>query len=276
MYEHIVVPFDGTAAAQRAGMVGADLAEMFDAELVMATAADLEGDGLRALKAAAAEMTDSHATVWVEPNPSDTDAIDTVLRFRPHSLICMHSSGRTGVRRAVYGSFAERLLRQLDVPVLVLGPHSVHSSIVNLRSVIVCVDGTPTSDAAVALAMAWAQVMPLNATVVHVRRHADEPMVDLDPTVAALRRCCEVVEPVSAVDHDAVGSVVDLARNSSGSLVVMATHARTGLQRVLQGSFSSEICHRSPLPVLVQRGPLPTVRPEWVEARRATPSDRPG
>ena len=40
----------------------------------------------------------------------------TVVRYRPNSLVCMYTNARTGVRRAVYGSLAERLLRRTDAP----------------------------------------------------------------------------------------------------------------------------------------------------------------
>ena len=270
MYEHIVVPFDGTAAAQRAGMIGADLSTVFGAELVLATAADLTDARLIAVKQAAADLSDGHATVWIEPSSSETDAIRAVVEHRAHTLVCMYSNGRVGLRRAVYGSFAERLLHELDVPVLVLGPRSEHSSIVNLRSLLVCIDGSPTSDAALALAMSWARVMPLNASVVHIRRSEDEPRLDLVPAIETLRTCCKVVESIEDVNADPVDGVVDLARHSSASMIVMATHDRTDLQQRVQGSFTAELCHRSPLPVLVQRGPLMS-RPDWVGARDATP-----
>jgi nucleotide-binding universal stress UspA family protein len=266
VYEHIVVPFDGTNEAQRAGMVGADLAQLFGAELVLATAADLEGDELEELKAAAQRRSDTNATVWIEPNPSDTEAIRTVVAHRPHSLVCLHSSGRVGVRRAVYGNFAERLLNELDVPVLVLGPRCDQSSVVNLRNLLVCVDGSPTSDAALAIAIAWARVLPLNASLVHIRRKASDE-VDLRPAVQALETCCEVVDQIDEVHDDRIDAVVEIAWKSSNAMLVMATHGRTALQRALQGSFTADMIHRSPLPVLVQRGPLPAERPEWLTPR---------
>jgi len=269
VYEHVVVPFDGTAEAQRAGMVGADLAQLFGAELVLATVADLEGDLLDDLKEAAQRRSDGRATVWIEPDPSDTEAIRRVVAHRPHSLVCMYSSGRVGVRRAVYGNFAERLLHELDVPVVVLGPRSEHASVVNLRNLIVCVDGSPTADAALAIAIAWARVLPLNASVVHIREHDGDPPVDLAPAVRSLQTCCEVVEAIEEVDPDPIEAVTEIARHSSESMLVMATHGRTALQRVLQGSFTAELVHRSPLPVLVARGPLPTVRPEWLDEGEA-------
>ena len=264
MYEHVIVPFDGTAEAQRAGMVGADLAQLFGAELLLTTAADLDGAELTALKQAAMARSDSHVTVWVEGSSSDREAVGTVIDHRRNSLICMYSNGRTGVRRAVYGSLAEGLLHDLDVPVVVLGPKTDGASMVNLRNMIVCVDGTATSDAAVALAIRWARLLPLNASVVHVRRGVGGDGVDLQPTVDALRTCCEMVEVAEPTGRHPVDGVLELARHSFGAVVVTATHGRARLDGLLQGSFTAELCRRSPLPVLVQRGPLPTTRPEWL------------
>ena len=55
-----------------------------------------------------------------------------------------------------------------------------------------------------------------------------------------------------------------LARASTASMVVLATHARSGLDRLVKGSFLADLARRCPLPILVQRGPLPTERPAWL------------
>ena len=55
-----------------------------------------------------------------------------------------------------------------------------------------------------------------------------------------------------------------LARDSTASMVVMATHARSGIDRLLKGSFLADLARRCPLPILVQRGRCPpSVRPGW-------------
>jgi len=264
MYDHIVVPFDGSAPALAAGLAATDLSEMFGAELVLATAADLEPDRVDEFKASAMARSTRRATVWVEPSRAEADGISAVVGYRPNSLICMYTNARTGVRRAVYGSLAERLLRSTDAPVMLFGPEWRHSSVVNLRNMVVCVDASPTAEAAIPLAGAWARSMPLTAVVVHVRTGSEEPELDLTPLAYPLDFCCPEVRLVTLDDAHPVDAVVALAAASTASMVVLATHARTGLDRLLKGSFLADLAARCTLPILVQRGPLPTVRPAWL------------
>ena len=271
MYQHIIVPFDGSAPALAAGLAATDLSEMFGAELVLATAADLEAAHVDEFKASAMARSTTRVTVWVEPNRGEADAITTVVGFRPNSLICMYTNARTGVRRAVYGSLAERLLGSTDAPVMLFGPGWQHSSLVDLRNMIVCVDGTPTAEAAIPLAGAWARTMPLTAVVVHVRTGPDAPELDLTPLAYPLDFCCPEVQRLTLQDAHPVEAVVGLARESTASMVVLATHARSGMDRLLKGSFLADLARRCPLPILVQRGPLPTERPAWLDQQAAAP-----
>ena len=265
MYQHIIVPFDGTALALDVGLAATDLSEMFGAELVLATAADLPDVHIEEFKASAMARSDQRVTVWVEPNRAEADAISTVVHHRPNSLVCMYTSARTGVRRAVYGSLAERLLQRTDAPLLLFGPSWEQGSMINLRNMIVCVDASPTAEAAIPLAGAWARSRPLTAVVVHVRTRPDAPELDLTPLAYPLGFVCPEVRRLTLDDPDPVDAVVNLARASTASMVVLATHARIGLDRLVKGSFLADLAQRCPLPILVQRGPLPTERPAWLD-----------
>ena len=266
MYEHIIVPFDGTAPALAAGLAATDLSEMFGAELVLATAADLQDVHVDEFKASAVARSNQRVTVWVEPNRAEAEAITTVVHYRPNSLVCMYTNARTGVRRAVYGSLAERLLRSTDAPVLLFGPSWDQGSMINLRNMIVCLDASPTAEAAIPLAGDWARARQLTAVVVHVRTSPDAPALNLAPLAYPLGFVCPEVRRLTLDDPHPVDAVVSLARSSTASMVVMATHARTGLDRLVKGSFLADLAQRCPLPILVQRGPLPTERPDWLDA----------
>ncbi|WP_353813118.1 universal stress protein [Mesorhizobium sp.] len=48
-------------------------------------------------------------------------------------------------------------------------------------------------------------------------------------------------------------AIVEAAKAQEGSLIVMASHGRRGLGRLLLGSQTSEVLAHSPVPVLVVR-----------------------
>lgn len=79
---------------------------------------------------------------------------------------------------------------------------------------------------------------------------------------AALRKLAESIQPnwetPSSVVHavqwgGAVEAVVEYAEEHEIDLIVIATHGRTGLSRVLMGSVAERIVREAPCPVLTVR-----------------------
>jgi nucleotide-binding universal stress UspA family protein len=146
MYDTILMPTDGSEAAENAIAHALELADRYDAAVhalyVVDTDAVNYGLGTEQLdrirqgnfdemdelrdraETALAVVTDAAADRGIE-------ATDDVGVGRPHTvvadhaadgvdLIVMGSHGRSGVRRALLGSVTERVLRSTDVPVLVV------------------------------------------------------------------------------------------------------------------------------------------------------------
>ena len=266
MYEHIVVPFDGTADARRAVATGSDLARVFDAELVVVTASPVDHEGsLAVLKASAIARSDATRTVWIEPEASMPTALSTVTSFRPKSLICMVSSGRSGMKQAMAGSPVERVLRHAGAPVLVLGPESNGVVVSSVRHLVICIDGSATAEAAIPLAATWARQLGLDTTVVHVRTDPGASAVDLDRLARTLAWSSDSAQTVTVDSPSAVDGVLDLVEATPSPLVVVATKGLTGLDRLLHRSFTADLARRCPVPLLVRRGPLPVATPSWIE-----------
>jgi universal stress protein A len=67
-------------------------------------------------------------------------------------------------------------------------------------------------------------------------------------------------DPVVQVEHrfeegDPVAGILDVAGELSCELIVMGTHGRTGLGRVLMGSVAEQVMRKAPCPVLTVRTP---------------------
>jgi hypothetical protein len=52
-----------------------------------------------------------------------------------------------------------------------------------------------------------------------------------------------------------------VAAESKADLIVMATHGRTGLGRLLMGSVAEQVVRQAPCPVVTVRLPFPAERP---------------
>lgn len=255
MYDHIIVPFDGTIRSLGASNLGADLSSMLDAKLVVITASGVDTErGLWTLKARAMEMGTETAQVWVEPERKPAKAIANADHYRTNSLICMSTHARSGVRRMVFGSVAEDVLREIDTPVLLIGPDCDLQHAADIRQVILCLDGTPTSEAAVPLAGAWASAFGLRCLLLSVvdRAHATAPP-DLDRFARTLEAICPV-EALEIDGSDPLATILDTTKHATGSILVMATHGRVGFDRFAHGSMMADVVRQSSIPVLVQRG----------------------
>ena len=62
--------------------------------------------------------------------------------------------------------------------------------------------------------------------------------------------------------------ILRTANEIKPELIVMGTHGRTGLGRLLMGSVAEEVVRKSPFPVLTVKTPIPHVAP--VKAPKAT------
>ena len=91
-------------------------------------------------------------------------------------------------------------------------------------------------------------VIPLD--VEDYRREAQEKLDRLDPgpSIRATRRL---------EDGDPVTDILRVAGEIPCDLIVMGTHGRTGLARLLMGSVAEQIVRKAPCPVVTVRNPVP-------------------
>jgi nucleotide-binding universal stress UspA family protein len=130
-------------------------------------------------------------------------------------------------------------------------------------------DFSSSSDAPLAYATALARDMGAMLLIVHVE---EPPMAYgggemyygiAEPDYEALRRMLEDVKPTDPavpcerrlVTGDPASAIVDLAREEEVDLIVMGTHGRTGLRRLLMGSIAEAVVRTAPCPVLTYKPP---------------------
>ncbi len=145
MYDTLLIPTDGSEAADRAVEHGAELAAFHDADvhlLYVVDATSFSGMGTETvgsdpITAASAEGEDilgdaadrlaTHgvdATTVVERGVPD----ETILRYiRNHDIdvVVMGTHGRSGIQRFLEGSVTEQVVRSSTAPVLTLSDDSV-------------------------------------------------------------------------------------------------------------------------------------------------------
>lgn len=287
MYDEILVPTDGSAAARTAAETALDLAQRFDASLHAISVVELDESPtdvesevteeitqrrektLATLRDQAADVGVSTATQLIETTDPVHQAITDYARDHDVDLIVMGTHGRTGLNRLVLGSVTERTLRTSPVPVL-----TVHEGVPlspDFETVLVPTDGSDSATVAADHGITFAEATGAAVHVVHA--------VDLTPLSgnfgstevltaleeAGQRAVDDVIDRAEDADLRSVEAsilsgtparaILDYAEDGDVDLIVMGTHGRTGLERYFLGSVTEKIVRVANVPVLTVSPP---------------------
>ncbi len=169
-------------------------------------------------------------------------------------LVVMATHGRAGVGRLLEGSVADQVLRMSTRPTLLVRPadHARPHRTRTLRQLLVPLDGSAVAETALTPAVRLASA-ETTLLLVRVESHDSE-----EAAVAARRYLGTVQRRLPQHVHAAtvvlVGAPADallaFAQGEAVDLIVMSTHGRSGLGRLVLGSTTDQIV-RSGMPVLV-------------------------
>lgn len=257
-FTEIVVPLDGSRTAERAIGPATALAARAGVPLRVLSRA-LPGEE-EELSGYLADVADRYAAVNdVEPVVVMRESIpDAILEgLAPGALVCMSSHGRGGIARATMGSVAEALVRSISSPILVVGPQ-VGDDAQLTGPVVACLDGSAAADRTVDPAQSWSVALDLPLWLLTVVTPAAAATAASDPDVEAsghIARTAARVEGLETWDvlhhDDPAAALAGWARDHRAAALVMATHGRTGWDRLRLGSVTSSTIRNSPAPVLV-------------------------
>jgi nucleotide-binding universal stress UspA family protein len=99
---------------------------------------------------------------------------------------------------------------------------------------------------------------PLDREKLEVRHHPDEYYRGLWETLRQWQAPDQNVRVEHRLEEgDAPQAILEVAQEIQAGLIVMGTHGRTGLGRLLLGSVAEQVLRRASCPVLTVRVPLP-------------------
>lgn len=221
------------------------------------------------------EMAGERGVQFVEAQVEHTSIPEGILTYASEQqadLIVMGTHGRRGADRLLMGSVAEEVVRLADCLVLTVGARAPESQQVAMRHILVPTDLSEHAAEALRQAAAWAELEGARLHILHVLERTPMPGIyELEAayvnTPAVRARAEEELrtwaEQAIGADHEATyyvrfgyppRDIVDVAKNRAMDLIVMATHGRTGLQRVLLGSVAEKVVRMAVCPVLAVRG----------------------
>ena len=261
----VVVGVDGSEsalratawAARRAALCGRGVRIVHAFELPVRPADDVVDPSVRELLhtqgtswLAAARTVAAKAGVPVEVVSADATAADLLIaESGSASLVVLGSRGHGGFTGLLIGSTAIQLGNHGHCPLVVVRGPGVAGG-----PVVVGVDGTTTSDSAVAFAFAEADVRRAPLVAVHTTEEglSEEPCRTLAERVTGWQQKYPDVHVTRVVVHDTPPSAL-LAQSTAAQMMVVGTRGRGGLRGLVLGSTSQHLLHHAPCPVAVVR-----------------------
>jgi nucleotide-binding universal stress UspA family protein len=214
--------------------------------------------------------------------------LDWVDRNRP-DLVLVGTRGNSELTQAIVGSVSAELVDRSPVPVLVARRPT-------LERVVVAVDGSDVASEAVATIRRWPFLAATTIRTLSVApapamwwpdeltaSSTDRPAHDHDAAADVLLEHDTIAAEAAATLGDAgfdahpevrsgspAPTIVAFAKEWDADLVIMGSHGRTGVARLLLGSVARSVLHHAGCSVLVVRRHADPVRSKRVQALAPT------
>jgi len=311
MYTRILVPLDGSQLAERALPLAASLARKSSASLLLTRSVYLASETAETFSLSRRESLDkaeAYLRTTAAPLIADGLHVDVVVNYTEAAdgileeidvsnvdLVVMTTHGRSGFGRLRYGSVAESVLAHSPVPVILVrsGPNATSITLEKPHlTLLVPLDGSSFSEEALPHAIQLAQALQAEIALLHVyeTRVIDEGDFYTKPDSVGQKftqNQDHIATYVSELAHqlrdaglavrptirpgDVIQAILEESWADHASMVVMATHGRSGLRRSLFGSVALDVLRYGDLPVMLVRPAGFRAEPESTEHATALP-----
>lgn len=260
----VSIPLDGSARSDAALRVGFALAERSRLPVTLLHAREGH-DGQRHLDHAMERFSDVATCEQVVLAGRAADVILEHARANG-ALVCMASTGRSGLARLALGSVAEEVIRRNTAGTVVVGPRGGCFALPRERAIaLFCTDGSARAAAAAPHTARLAELLDLRTMVVQRVRPDEDVALDGGvpprPLLDAAQANCEQLQRYFESRHvaaearvlfgETTRSIIHTAASTAATLISLATQARTGLDRFSGESTAAALIQRAPCPVFV-------------------------
>jgi len=240
-----------------------DLFQMPSIQEKVSIALRAEGEKIVAeIKKIATEEDTYIKTLLEEGTPFDT-IIDTAEEGN-YDLIVMGRLGMKRIEKALVGSVTARVIGNSQRDVLVFPLNTK----IGWNTIMLATDGSKYSlsatDKAINIAKSYGAEIKAVSVVDVTEEFQTEAPEAVDRLVAGAKGFVEEVrkkaetqgvriEPLVR-EGETYKVITDLAKKFASDVIVMGSHGRTGIKRLLMGSVTEKVLGYAPCPVLVIRG----------------------
>lgn len=279
--DRILFATDGSDCAERARAHAFQFADRFKASVHVVHVEERETELTDLIEVREGDvLADLHA---VEDGPSRAEEPHVHERRVVHSsvaggilsyavehdihLIVLGTHGRRGIRRLVLGSVTEEVLRRAPCPVLTVGRGARTETALQGGTLLVPIDFSDHQVRLLAHARELAQVYDMTLILFHaieleglpdvygVYNDPPEPDALTDQTTDVLEEWAEtprekgVETKVVVRNGHPPAEILSATEEFDCDLLAIATHGRSGVDRILMGSVTEKVLRRAPCPV---------------------------
>lgn len=278
--ERILVPTDFSKEAENALKVAAQLAKRYDCEIYLMNMLELPFDtagsdaGItqsgEALPESLLFMKLAHqrfqkllqsdylegvkVTDTVEFREAFEGIIDGVQKYDA-DLIVMGSAGASGMQEFFVGSNTEKVVRNSDIPVLVVKDEVVDF---NIKDFVFACDFEPKGKETFLRALAVSQEFEAHLHLLYINTSGKfKTSKEIDEKINSFLKDvpAEGFTVVVYNDHSIKEGILNYTKKIDAQLMGIATNGRRGLAHLLNGSISEDLVNHAKKPVLTFRLP---------------------
>jgi nucleotide-binding universal stress UspA family protein len=299
MYSRILIPLDGSKIAEKvlpyartlAGSlrIPVELIAVIDiSEMATSVSADkhrlldsMIEEGVRSTKAYLEGVARTFHDVSVRSTVEKGRPAEVIIEKASEDkdlLIALATHGRSGIKRWLLGSVAEKVLRGARTPLFLVraGEEGSAEGEGSLKRVVVPLDGSELAESILPMVVQLAKALKLEVLLIRVfgipagmysggegyyvvdyesvrKQFEDEAREYIENKTGELRR--QGIDQVSFVLPEGFGpdEIIACGRKTPDSFIAMCTHGRSGVTRWVLGSVAETVVRHSGNPVLVVR-----------------------
>ncbi len=295
--QHFLVPLDGSIMAEATLPVAVGLGQPLGATISLLHV--LEQDAPRTIHGEphlhdvagaekyladiASRWSVSGATIdWHVHQNTARDVANSIVEHAEElkaDLIVIATHGRGGLRKLLFGSIAQQVLRRGPIPTLIVRPPEAPAPLIyRCHSILVPLDGTHESETALRFAgniaratgasVLLASVIPtlgtatgdlvVSATFSPTATSAVLDLAQVDAGTYLERQAADLrgqgVDVKVAVSRGGTATkLAEVAADSQVDLVILSTHGRSGLDGTLSGSVAPQLLGELRVPTMLIR-----------------------
>jgi nucleotide-binding universal stress UspA family protein len=257
-FRRLIIPLDGTAFAEHALPLSEILAHIYKSKLSLVTV-DTENGGPKLdeyLNHISWQLQQSQIPVELAYRSGEVAAeIESEASERAADLIVMSTHGMPGLDRMYVGDVANKLIRILRTPVLLLRPtERWQTRTTQFKRLLVCLDGSEGAEKILKYARSLAETFASEIVLFSVPE-ADSEQTQireyLETVATALRERGYNVR-VLVTGSGAVRSILEVSLSEQADLIMLTTHGRGNVERYASiGSVADRVVDAANCPVFL-------------------------